>query len=123
MNAFKLHYDGKISRSKGIMWYLEDPASLINRTADPGLREPKKIPWIRIYGPFKNSRLADWTIFYGSFIFTQLYNINNLLGWWEEFLELAFIKFGLIDTGIIIFLRAGRIMEKEASIHLCWHFD
>ncbi|MEM4223095.1 MAG: metal-dependent hydrolase, partial [Metallosphaera sp.] len=108
-----LHYDGKVSREKGIMWYLEDPSTLVNRTADPGLREIERMPWIRVYGPFKNSRLVDWTIFYGSFIFIQLYEINNLLSWWENFLYTVFVKYLLIDVGIVIFYALGELWRRR----------
>ena len=37
----------------------EDPIRLINRTAGVGLRETVKMPWLRVYGSFKNSGLAD----------------------------------------------------------------
>ncbi|MCH1771269.1 MULTISPECIES: metal-dependent hydrolase [Metallosphaera] len=113
VKTFKLHYDGKVSREKGIMWYLEDPSTLVNRTADPGLREIERMPWIRVYGPFKNSRLVDWTIFYGSFIFIQLYEINNLLSWWENFLYTVFVKYLLIDVGIVIFYALGELWRRR----------
>jgi hypothetical protein len=71
------------------------------------------MPWIRIYGPFKNSRLIDWMIFYSSFIFIQLYKINNLIIWWINFIETAFVKYFFIDIGIILFYTAGEIWRRR----------
>ncbi|WP_338602292.1 metal-dependent hydrolase [Sulfolobus tengchongensis] len=110
---FELDYDGNIRKSRGIMWYLEDPVRIINKTADPGLKEVQKMPWVRIYGPFKNSRLIDWMIFYSSFIFIQLYESNNLIKWWEIFLYTALIKFSLIDFGIVLFYATGELWRRR----------
>ncbi|BDB98134.1 metal-dependent hydrolase [Saccharolobus caldissimus] len=110
---FQLDYDGNIKKSSGIKWYLEDPNRIINKTTDPGLKEVVKMPWIRIYGPFKNSRLVDWMIFYSSFIFIQLYEINNLIIWWINFIETAFVKYFFIDIGIILFYIAGEIWRRR----------
>ncbi|PVU69893.1 hypothetical protein DDW09_03270 [Sulfolobus sp. SCGC AB-777_L09] len=95
------------------MWLLEDPVRLINRTADVGLREPAKMPWLRVYGPFKNSRLADWTIFYSSFIFIQLFEIHDLLNWWIQFLSTVFLKYTFITIGIVLFYGIGELWRRK----------
>ncbi|AAK42077.1 metal-dependent hydrolase [Saccharolobus solfataricus] len=110
---FELDYDGNIRQSKGMMWYLEDPVRIINKTADPGLKVVVKMPWIRIYGPFKNSRLVDWMIFYSSFIFIQLYELNNLITWWETFLYTVFVKYVFIDIGIVLFYATGELWRRR----------
>ncbi|MFP3226420.1 MAG: hypothetical protein RXQ80_05810 [Sulfolobaceae archaeon] len=95
------------------MWVLEDPVRLINRTADVRLREPAKMPWLRVYGPFKNSRLADWTIFYSSFIFIQLFEIHDLLNWWIQFLSTVFLKYTFITIGIVLFYGIGELWRRK----------
>ncbi|WP_256202126.1 metal-dependent hydrolase [Sulfuracidifex metallicus] len=110
---FKIDYEGNIKRSKSFMWLLEDPIVLINRTSDIGLRESKGMPWLRVYGPFKNSRLADWTIFYTSFIFIQLFEANNLIGWWEDFIKILFLKYTFITIGIILFYGVGEVWRRR----------
>ncbi|TRM92529.1 hypothetical protein DJ526_05645, partial [Sulfolobus sp. A20-N-G8] len=114
VGKFMLDYDGNVNRkSKGMLWYLEDPVRIINKTADPGLKEVNKKPWIRISGPFKNSRLVDWMIFYSSFVFIQLYELNNLISWWESFLYTVFVKYIFIDIGIIIFYFTGEFWRRR----------
>ncbi|AGJ62179.1 metal-dependent hydrolase [Saccharolobus islandicus] len=110
---YELDYDGNIRKSRGIMWYLEDPMRIINKTADPGLKEVVKMPWIRIYGPFKNSRLVDWMIFYSSFVFIQLYELNHLAEWWKIFLYTVFVKFTFIVIGIVLFYFTGELWRRR----------
>ncbi|QXJ35705.1 metal-dependent hydrolase [Saccharolobus shibatae] len=110
---YELDYHGNIRKSKGMMWYLEDPVSIINKTADPGLKEIVKMPWIRIYGPFKNSRLVDWMIFYSSFVFIQLYELNHLVKWWELFLYTVFVKYIFITIGIVLFYFTGELWRRR----------
>lgn len=113
IKEFKFDYEGRVREKRGIMWLLEDPLTLVNRTADKGLREVIKMPWLRIYGPFKNSRLADWTIFYSSLIFIQLFEINQLLNWWIEFLSIVFLKYTFITLGIILFYGIGELWRRR----------
>jgi len=40
------------------MWYLEDPVTLVHKTADPALKE-QPTAWRRVYGPFKNGLLGS----------------------------------------------------------------
>ncbi|BFI75283.1 metal-dependent hydrolase [Sulfurisphaera ohwakuensis] len=113
IKEFKFDYEGRVREKGGIMWLLEDPLILVNRTADKGLREVIKMPWLRIYGPFKNSRLADWTIFYSSLIFIQLFGINQLLNWWIQFLSIVFLKYTFITLGIILFYGLGELWRRR----------
>jgi|GEM_PF-352714 len=113
VKGIKMDYEGRVRTSGGIMWLLEDPVRLINRTADVGLRETVKMPWLRVYGPFKNSRLADWTIFYFSFLFIQLFEINDLLNWWIQFLSTVFLKYTFITIGIVLFYGIGELWRKK----------
>ncbi|QIW23182.1 metal-dependent hydrolase [Sulfolobus sp. S-194] len=113
IKEFKLDYEGRVRKKGGLMWLLEDPLTLVNRTADKGLREVSKMPWLRIYGPFKNSRLIDWTIFYSSVIFIQLLEINQLLNWWVQFLSIVFLKYNFITLGIILFYGIGELWRRR----------
>lgn len=114
VKEFQFDYDGKIRKIESkIGWYLEDPIRLIRKTADPGLKSPEKYPWIRIYGPFKNSRLADWTIFYASIIFIVLYENVNFLSWFLSFLYFVFVKYVIVATGIVIFYTAGELWRRK----------
>jgi len=57
---------------KGVKWWVEDPWRLLQSTSDRDLQEPQQQPWRRSYGPFKNSRIVDWGIFFGSLTFVIL---------------------------------------------------
>ncbi|MDE1852570.1 MAG: metal-dependent hydrolase [Thaumarchaeota archaeon] len=67
------HYDieGNLvpDHQKEAEWWVEDPWTLMQKTTDRDLREPTGQAWRRSYGPFKNSRVFDWGIFFGSIIF------------------------------------------------------
>jgi LexA-binding, inner membrane-associated putative hydrolase len=55
-------------KKKTASW-VEDPWRLLKSTSDRDLQEPTEQPWRRSYGPFKNSRVVDWGIFFSSLIF------------------------------------------------------
>ena len=53
VRRFKLDLEGKESNEMGgFLWYVEDPVRLVRKVSDPGLREGRKVPWSRVYGPF-----------------------------------------------------------------------
>jgi len=62
------HYydiDGQQSQEhKRITWWVEDTWRLLKTTSDRDLQEPDDQPWRRLYGPFRNSRVVDWGIFF-----------------------------------------------------------
>ncbi|MGI0091575.1 MAG: metal-dependent hydrolase, partial [Nitrososphaerales archaeon] len=61
---------GKVGQGKNkVEWWVEDPWKLLKETSDRDLREPTEQPWRRSYGPFKNSRIVDWGIFFSSIVF------------------------------------------------------
>ena len=113
IKGFKLDYEGRVRERGGIMWLLEDPSVLVNRTADKDLKEVAKMPWLRVYGPFKNGRLADWTIFYSSLIFIQLFEANQLLDWWIQLLSVVFVKYTFLTIGIILFFGLGELWRRK----------
>jgi hypothetical protein len=69
------HYQiegNELDHPKRAEWWVEDPWKLLQKTTDRDLQEPAEQPWRRSYGPFKNSRVVDWGIFFASFIFLGL---------------------------------------------------
>ncbi|AAY80412.1 metal-dependent hydrolase [Sulfolobus acidocaldarius] len=116
IKEYKLNYEGKESgRGRRPAWYLEDPTRLVERTADKDLREPKKEPWRRIYGPFKNSMLVDWAVFYASGIYIILNEQLTIgfLNWLIQFLYVVFVKYIIISIGIVMFYAAGEVWRRR----------
>ena len=91
-------------------WWVEDPWALLKNTSDRDLQEPTKQPWRRSYGPFRNSRIVDWAIFFASLIFLVVlyfgvsgsYSSSGYDGW----LIVSFI-------GIAIFYGLGEIYRRK----------
>ena len=91
-------------------WWVEDPWALLKNTSDRDLQEPTKQPWRRSYGPFRNSRIVDWAIFFASLIFLAVlyfgvngsYSSSGYDGW----LIVSFI-------GIAIFYGLGEIYRRK----------
>jgi hypothetical protein len=116
VRSFKLDLDGRVNRGRSrITWYMEDPVRLVRRTSDPELREEGKAPWIRVYGPFKNSRLADWTLFYSSLLFLVIYEHihGGFLPWFLDFLRVFLLNFLPIEVGVISFYAAGEWWRRS----------
>lgn len=59
-------------KSRKMTWWVEDTWRLLKTTSDRDLQEPDDQPWRRSYGPFRNSRIVDWAIFFASFTFLIL---------------------------------------------------
>lgn len=72
VKTFYYSIRGEPQISKQSSWWVEDPWTLLEKTSDRDLQEPTQQPWRRSYGPFKNSRVVDWGIFFGSLIFLFL---------------------------------------------------
>jgi hypothetical protein len=110
-----LNLNGDEINSKGVLWYLEDPVRLVAETADPGLKEVGKNAWRRVYGPFKNSRLADWEAFYSSLLFLLIYvsSMYGLANWIKSFLYYTFDVYLLFVIGIILFYGAGEAWRRR----------
>ncbi|ADX85999.1 metal-dependent hydrolase [Saccharolobus islandicus] len=113
INDFHLDYDGIIKDKKGLLWYIEDPVRIIRITSDKDLiPSSSKSPWIRVYGPFKNSRIADWTIFYSSILFLILFNIDKLQIFSIQLIY-SMIKYSPLILGIILFYTGGEIWRRK----------
>ena len=69
VKKFYYSIQGESQIAKQSSWWVEDPWTLLEKTSDRDLQEPKEQAWRRSYGPFKNSRVVDWGIFFGSVIF------------------------------------------------------
>ncbi|WP_229572459.1 hypothetical protein [Saccharolobus caldissimus] len=110
---FHLDYDGIIKVKKGLLWYIEDPVRIIRITSDKDLiPSSSKSPWIRVYGPFKNSRIADWTIFYSSIIFLILFDIDKLQIFTVQLIY-SMIKYSPPILGITLFYTGGEIWRRK----------
>ncbi|WP_231136338.1 metal-dependent hydrolase [Acidianus ambivalens] len=110
---FHLDYDGIIKNKNGLLWYIEDPIRIIKITSDKDLIPSfTKSPWIRVYGPFKNSRIADWTIFYSSIIFLVLFNIDDLQKFVIQLTSSVILHYPLI-FGITLFYSGGEIWRRK----------
>jgi hypothetical protein len=71
--GFLFSIDGDApSQNQKTKWWVEDPWGLLEKTSDRDLQEPGHQPWRRMYGPFKNSRIVDWGIFFSAIIFSLL---------------------------------------------------
>jgi hypothetical protein len=99
------------SAAKKAEWWVEDPWRLLEQTSDRDLQEPMQQPWRRSYGPFKNSRVVDWGIFFTSIIFlaimylasgSSLYSLSGLR-------LLSLIPLG----GIAIFYALGEFWRRR----------
>jgi hypothetical protein len=111
---FHLDYDGLFKEKRGLLWHIEDPLRVIRITsADKDLTPSgSKSPWIRIYGPFKNSRVADWIIFYSSIIFLILFDIDHLpIITYQIFYSV--IKYFPLILGIVLFYLGGEIWRRK----------
>ncbi|PSN86340.1 hypothetical protein B9Q02_02835 [Candidatus Marsarchaeota G1 archaeon BE_D] len=109
---FHLDYDGILKEKRRILWYLEDPLRVITRTTEKELAPTSKSPWVRVYGPFKNSRIADWTVFYSSIIFLILFDSQDLVAWTLQLL-LALKQYFPLITGIVLFYMGGEIWRRK----------
>jgi hypothetical protein len=76
VGKFRYTIDGQESdASKSIEWWVEDPWRLLQNTSDRDLQEPQRQPWRRSYGPFKNGRIVDWGIVFGSLTLTTILGV------------------------------------------------
>jgi len=97
-------------------WWVEDPYRLLRHTTDQDMQEPEEQAWRRIYGPFKNGRIVDWSIFSASLIFLSLVYVLH-----RDFLTftglsfLAFAGFLVFFVGVVWFFGLGEWYKKRPS--------
>lgn len=73
VRSFHFTIEGKEAvRPRKAEWWVEDPWRLLQKTSDRDLQEPSEQPWRRSYGPFKNSRIVDWGIFFAALAFLPI---------------------------------------------------
>jgi hypothetical protein len=115
VKQFELSYKGKGEAGKGFLWFLEDPVDMLVETVAYDLWEYTPTPWRRVYGPFKNSRFADWFTFYFSLTLLGLYEQTGMgvVEWLKELLTTAFMGFGPMVVGILLFYSVGELWRRR----------
>jgi len=114
VRGFLWDIDAKMQKKdRKLKWWVEDPWRLLKKTSDRDLSEPENQPWGRFYGPFKNSRIVDWGIFFGSIIFlTLLYATNQTV----FFSSVGFSGYTLISlVGVFMFYGLGEWWRRKLS--------
>jgi hypothetical protein len=100
-------------KDRKLKWWVEDPWRLLKKTSDRDLSEPEDQPWGRFYGPFKNSRIVDWGIFFGSIIFLLLLYATNQTAF---FSSAGLSSYTLISLfGVFIFYGLGEWWRRKLS--------
>jgi hypothetical protein len=124
VRGFLWDIDAKTQKKdKKLKWWVEDPWRLLKKTSDRDLSEPENQPWGRFYGPFKNSRIVDWGIFFGSIIFLTLLFTTNQTAF---FSSAGFSGYTLISlSGVFIFYGLGewwrrKLSKRYSASHLKW---
>ena len=101
----------KMDSQRKVVWWVEDPWRLLKGTSDFDLAEPVEQPWTRNYGPFKNSRIVDWGIFFGSLVFLV---IDFFATGGSIYTGILFNPFTLIPFfGIAIFYALGEWWRRK----------
>ncbi len=100
-----------VPRPKRAEWWVEDPWRLLEKTSDRDLREPQQQSWRRSYGPFKNSRVVDWGIFFASLVFLGMVYASSRASF---FSSSGFEPRSLISlAGIAVFYALGEWYRKK----------
>jgi hypothetical protein len=112
VRGFLWDIEGKTQKKdRKLKWWVEDPWRLLKKTSDQDLSEPEDQPWGRFYGPFKNSRIVDWGIFFGSIIFLLLLYATDQTAF---FSSAGFSGYTLISLiGVFIFYGLGEWWRKK----------
>jgi hypothetical protein len=114
--AYSIKADAKSAAPKP-KWWVEDPWRLLQATTERDLREPSEQPWRRSYGPFKNSRIVDWGVFFASIAFLvscfvlrpEFYSATDLL-------SLSIVaRWGLVIffLGVVTFFGLGEWYQRR----------
>jgi hypothetical protein len=100
-----------LTTTKQASWWVEDPWALLKASSDRDLQEPTQQAWRRSYGPFKNSRVADWGIFFGSLVFLLMIYFGNK----GSMFSLSNFHFGIFISlaGIAVFYLLGEIWRRR----------
>jgi hypothetical protein len=113
VRSYHLTIEGKPSSKPGnkLAWWVEDPWRLLKQTTDFDLQEPSEQAWRRSYGPFKNSRIVDWGLFFGSIFFLALCFFFSR----SEFFPTLTFDDGLIVpmVGIAFFYVIGEVWRRK----------
>ncbi len=111
INGYYYNIKGtEADNAKKRKWWVEDPWALLKNTSDRDLQEPTKQPWRRSYGPFRNSRIVDWAIFFASLIFLIVlyFGVSGsyLMAGYNGWLIVSFV-------GIAIFYGLGEVYRRK----------
>ncbi len=111
VKKFYFSIRGEPQISKQTSWWVEDPWTLLKNTSDRDLQEPTLQAWRRSYGPFKNSRVVDWGIFFGSLVFLGLIYFESK----GSLFSIAHFHFGsfLPLFGIAVFYGLGEVWRRK----------
>jgi len=121
VNAWLYTIEGKKENgAEKLKWWVEDPYRLLKETTESDLKEPEKQPWRRSYGPFKNSRIVDFGIFFASIIFlglaasalalgTNYYSLTELL----SLSTIAYWALVMFFLGVVMFYVLGYFYQKQ----------
>ena len=114
VRGFLWDIDAKTQKKdRKLKWWVEDPWRLLKKTSDRDLSEPENQPWGRFYGPFKNSRIVDWGIFFGSIILLFLLYATDQTAF---FLTRDLSSHTLISLfGVFIFYGLGEWWRRKLS--------
>ncbi|MGD0717869.1 MAG: hypothetical protein ABR979_07375 [Halobacteriota archaeon] len=114
--AYRIKPETK-DRAKKPLWWVEDPWRLLQATTDRDLREPTEQPWRRSYGPFKNSRIVDWGIFFTSIVFlASFFALRPAFYSLTELLSLSSVaRWGLVIffLGVVAFFGLGEWYQRR----------
>lgn len=117
--VFKYTTDKKwLDETKKLHWWIEDPWRLLYKTSEPDLWEPRPQPWRRSYGPFKNSKIVDWGIFWGSVIFLILLAVTSYTTFYFIRLDIHLLGFVLVLVAIGLYFWFGERSRKQSQQQL-----
>jgi uncharacterized membrane protein YidH (DUF202 family) len=101
----------KTDSDKKMEWWVEDPWRLLQQTTDRDLQEPKEQSWRRSYGPFRNSRIVDWGMFFSALAFICV----SILAFGSSFY--SFTDFRILSIisiiGIAVFYGLGEWYRRK----------
>ncbi len=110
-------------KDRKLKWWVEDPWRLLKKTSDRDLSEPEDQPWGRFYGPFKNSKIVDWGVFFGSIVFLPLLYVTDQTAFFSSGGLSGYTFISLF--GVFIFYGLGewwrrRLRKRYSASHLRW---
>jgi hypothetical protein len=105
-----------VNNQRKIMWWVADTSELVRNTSDRELQDPGDRPWLRSYGPFRNSRIIDWCLFFSSTIFL----VVTYLVFRDVFYSMTGFRILSLTAilGIAIFYGLGEFYRRRLATEL-----